>query len=344
MTRVILADATHRDAWERFVAVHPDAAPYHRWAWHTAIQLAYGFAPVPLMALRGGTAVGVLPLVRLGLPGRHDWLISLPYCDFAGPLAEDKAVGQRLEEHALDLARTQGMAGVEMRQEAPGAAATPKVLMRLSLPGKSNELLSNFPAKLRSQIKKPQREGLRAASGGEELLEPFYKVFTKNMRDLGSPTHSLGWFREVIRGYGDKARVTVVYLPDGAACAAGITLVEGTRAFVPWASSLREHNRHNGNMLLYWSMLAQAAEAGLREFEFGRSTPGQGTHQFKKQWGASELGLAWTRHQTAAQDERPVVAATGKQRLRPLAEACWRRLPLPLANWAGPRLRRYISL
>jgi Acetyltransferase (GNAT) domain len=253
-------------------------------------------------------------------------------------------VANKLEEHAVKLARTHGEAGAEIRRQAPGAAGTPKVLMRLPLSGGPDKLMDSFPAKLRSQIRKPTREGLTAASGGEELLESFFKVFTKNMRDLGSPTHSLNWFREVIGGYGDRARVTVVSLPDGAACAAGITLVEGQRAFVPWASSLREHNRKNGNMLLYWSMLSQAADAGLAEFEFGRSTPGQGTYQFKKQWGASELGLAWTRHATADRGEQPVMAASGKQRLRPLAEACWRRLPLFLANWAGPRLRRYISL
>jgi hypothetical protein len=31
-------------------------------------------------------------------------------------------------------------------------------------------------------------------------------------------------------------------------------------------------------------------------------------------------------------------------RLRPLIERIWQRFPLPVANWIGPKLRRYITL
>lgn len=344
MTRVILADGSHREEWDGYVSGHPEAAPYHRWAWLTAVERAYGFAPAPLLALRGECVAGVLPLVRLKQPGRPAWLISLPYCDFCGPLADDERAAQMLLEQAVETARGTGAAGVEIRRPAPGDSRTPKVIMRLELPQGSGRLLASFPAKLRSQVNKPRRDGLTAVRGGEELLDAFYHVFARNMRDLGSPTHSLGWFREVVRGYGDRAQVTVVSTREGLPGAAGLMLVEGGWAFVPWASSLREHNRQNPNMLLYWTMLAGAADAGLTGFDFGRSTPGQGTYNFKKQWGAREQGLAWTRRHAARGADRPGPAAAGGKSLRPLAEACWRRLPLGVANWAGPKLRRYISL
>jgi hypothetical protein len=61
MVQVLLADATHKEAWERFVAVHPDAAPYHRWAWFAAIERAYGFAPVPLVAMCGLVCLAGMP-------------------------------------------------------------------------------------------------------------------------------------------------------------------------------------------------------------------------------------------------------------------------------------------
>ena len=344
MMRVIQADCTRQDSWDRYAAGHGGAAPYHRWAWLEAVRLAYGLAPVALMALGGETVLGILPLVRLKPPGAKAWLISLPYCDFGGPLADDQAVSQKLVEEALAVARSQGAAGVEIRRTDQAGSGPAKVLMRLALPEGSRELLDSFPAKLRSQVKKPLRDGLRAQLGGEELLEPFYQVLSRNMRDLGSPTHSLGWFQAVARGYGDRARLTVVFTQDGRPAAAGLTLVEGRTVYVPWASSLREFNRQNPNMLLYWTMLARAADRGLAEFDFGRSTPGQGTYNFKRQWGARELPLAWTRQAVAADEPRPIQAQPGVAGLRPLAEACWRRLPLGLANLAGPRLRRYISL
>lgn len=343
MIHILHAHSTQSALWDSYVDGCADAGPYHRWAWLDAIHQAYGFRAVPLLALRSGKATGVLPLVLLGLPGRRGRLISLPYCDFGGPLADDDAAREKLLGHALELARAWGLDGVDVRRQSSRGVGTTKVLMRKLLPGGAKELFDSFPAKLRSQIRKPQREGLNTATGGEELLEDFYRVYARNMRDLGSPPHALGWFRAVLRGFAHRARVTVVSLQDGEPAAAGITMVQGATSFVPWASSLREHNPLSPNMLLYWTMLSQAAESGLKAFEFGRSTPGEGTHNFKKQWGAQQIGLAWQRFDPSTGVMRPL-SALGKARPRQLAEACWRYLPLGMANAAGPILRRYISL
>ncbi len=62
--------------------------------------------------------------------------------------------------------------------------------MLLRLPETSDELMAGFKAKLRSQVKKPIRDGLMSELGGLELLEDFYRIMAINMRDLGSPTHS----------------------------------------------------------------------------------------------------------------------------------------------------------
>ena len=39
--------------------------------------------------------------------------------------------------------------------------------------------------KVRNQMRKAEKEGLRAAIGGVELLDAFYGVLVRNMRDLG---------------------------------------------------------------------------------------------------------------------------------------------------------------
>jgi lipid II:glycine glycyltransferase (peptidoglycan interpeptide bridge formation enzyme) len=41
-------------------------------------------------------------------------------------------------------------------------------------------------------------------------------------------------------------------------------------------------------MLLYWTMIRDSIERGYKVFDFGRSTPNEGTYNFKKQWGAVE--------------------------------------------------------
>lgn len=342
--RIVCANAANREAWDAFVLGHPAAGPYHSFAWLEAVRGAYGFEQASLLARRDGQVVGVLPLVRMPMPGRRARLVSLPYCDYGGPLAEDEQTCARLLEHALDAAGQQGLGGVVVRRHGPGNPASGKVLMRLALPQGSEALLRSFPAKLRSQIRKPGRDGLVTVSGGEEMVGEFYAVVARNMRDLGSPAHSQAWFRAIARAYGTSGRVWITRLPGGSPAAAGMTLALGGLTCVPWASSLREHNRSNANMLLYWSMLSRAADDGQAVFDFGRSSPGGGTYRFKRQWGARESALDWAVYDPETGLVRKPSPVNGTGGLRRLAEAGWRRLPLPVANLAGPVLRRYISL
>jgi hypothetical protein len=92
-------------------------------------------------------------------------------------------------------------------------------------------------------------------------------------------------------------------------------------------------------MLLYWTMLEHATNQGLNRFDFGRSSPGGGTHLFKLQWGAESSPLSWeyvllTR--SSAPDQGPA-----NPRFSAAIEG-WKRLPLPVANRLGPWIVRHI--
>ena len=108
---------------------------------------------------------------------------------------------------------------------------------------------------------------------------------------------------------------------------------------VPWASSLREFNPLCANVLLYWRMLQFAAERGIRRFDFGRSTPGEGTYHFKKQWGAQPHELVW---EYWAQDSDSVPDLSPRNPKFALAIRAWQRLPLSIATALGPHIVRNI--
>ena len=80
-------------------------------------------------------------------------------------------------------------------------------------------------------------------------------------------------------------------------------------------------------------------ESGARRFDFGRSTPGSGTHRFKKQWGSSERPCFW--HYGLLKTGEPPVRNTASPRLK-LAVEAWKRLPLFVANRLGPLIVRRI--
>ncbi len=327
-------DLNSVSAWDELVNRF-SGGPYLYRAWQEACLKTYGQKPVFLLAFRGQEAAGGLVLSRFkGL--RSKSLVSLPFCDYGGPLAEDEEVKKSLVAKAERL--SQEIGPLEIRFPEPVSflpeGSTAKVRLLLPLPDDTETLWKSFKAKVRSQIRRPMKEGAQAICGGLELVPAFYRIYAQNMHFLGSPPHALSWFRNIVSAYKERARVVLVHL-EGKPLAGAILLLTPQVATVPWASSLRAYKRISPNMLLYWRLLSLAVEEGAKLFDFGRSTPGSGTYRFKKQWGAQEAPLFWYR--VPASEEKT-------SRLRPYVEKLWRRLPERVANYLGPKLRGRIAL
>jgi FemAB-related protein (PEP-CTERM system-associated) len=322
-------------------------------SWKIAVEAVYGLRPYYFMArwaARGNGApgsnkiVGVLPLFRLNnfLFGNH--LVSLPFCDYGGILADDEHIAQALLQKATDLARQLSNATVELRNVERVAsdgmvASSHKVRLALELDGDAEELWKSFDGKLRSQIRKPEKEGLTAKVGGMELLNDFYKVLAFNMRDLGSPVHSKALSKCVLEEFGESAKLQVIYkerIPVGA----GMIICFRDTVFIPWASTLRQFNRLSPNMMLYWNFLKYAVDHGFRKFDFGRSSPNEGTYKFKEQWGARATPLYW---QYSMNGHGVPPDPASREKYAPLV-SLWKKLPLPVANFIGPHIRKHISL
>ena len=107
---------------------------------------------------------------------------------------------------------------------------------------------------------------------------------------------------------------------------------------VPTASSLREYNPTNANMLMYRHLLERAVERGQMVFDFGRSTTNGNTYRFKKQWGAKPHPTVWQYRVNSGEvgDMRPDHPCYQR------AICIWRRLPLALTRFLGPRIVRGI--
>lgn len=348
--QVRLATYADRNKWDDYVLSHADGTAYHLFAWRQAVESAYAFNGIYLMAEEGDRLCGILPLVDFRIPFLGRALISLPYCDAGGLLAGDlpaqDALLRQVDSTAKDL-----RASVKIRSTRQlltcGVNHTDKVSMILDLPESAEQLFAGLKAKVRSQVKKPLRDGLTVRIGHSELLDKFYRVFAENMHDLGSPVHARNWVSSVVAAYAKHARIVVVYTPDRQPAAAGIILLHPARVSIPWASSLRRFNCMNPNMLLYWSCLEFAADNGYRQFDFGRSTPEEGTYRFKQQWGARPQPLYWYDLESAASVKKVESGRLTQGRSssrRQLAASLWQRLPQSGTDWLGPKVRKYISL
>jgi serine/alanine adding enzyme len=349
--RVAFAGESDRASWDAFVGERPEASHFHQFAWRDVIQGTYGHRSYYLLATRDERSVpaGVLPLFHLKSTIFGSTLVSLPFVDGGGILADDGEVSASLLDAAANLAKQIGAQSIELRSEndcavygkRAGMAKRPgKVRMLMVLPGSWSDLCKSFKSKLRSQIGRPLKEGCTARIGGLDLLEDFYSVFVTNMRDLGSPVHSKALMRQVLEAFPGHSRIFAVYHGTRAVAA---SLVIGFNGVLrnPWASSDRRYAAMSPNMLLYARMLEYACDNGYRTFDFGRSTQGEGTYRFKEQWGARPAPLHW--YVLFVDGAAPRSEQSPAARFE-LAARVWSKLPVAVTRFLGPRIRKHISL
>ncbi|MFO8055597.1 MAG: GNAT family N-acetyltransferase [Bacteroidales bacterium] len=363
---VRLAERQDEDNWNNYLDMFEDSVAYHLFAWKQAIEDAYGFECPYFLADKNGRICGVFPTVHIHPPLGKGKLVSLPYCDVGGILADSPEIAEVLFNYACQYAGKFKIPTIEIRKTPaifkpdslngdkiyskdpdPEGSGSEKVRMLLNLPENSESLMASFKSKLRSQVNKPAREGLTSKIGGAELLDEFYSVFAENMRALGSPVHSIKWLGSIFQHFGEKAKCGMIYMPDKTPAAGGIILCHKNIVSIPWASSVPRLNRFNPNMLLYWCFLEFASDNGYQYFDFGRSTPNEGTYRFKAQWGAKPQPLHWEKWKIGENGAYSAVFAPtsgSNDRKRVLAENVIKKIPLPLSTFVGSRFRKYISL
>ena len=358
---------------------HPQGTLYHLSGWKNIISKTYSHKTHYLIAVQSTSwppsfptsqphsliasqlkVIGILPLVHLKHFFFGNNLISIPFFDMGGILANNDKIEKALLSEAMQLGQRLKVQSIELRHIQPISwfnevnptnpqpatrnwafqTCSHKVRMLLDLLNSSEKLMKSFKSKLRSQIRKPVKEGLKSRIGGLELLDDFYDVFSKNMRDLGSPVHSKQLMKNVLEEFLGKAKIVIIYKENNPiAC----SLMVGFKNTLenPWASALRKYSRHSPNMLLYWAMIEYACDNGYSYFDFGRSTPGEGTYNFKKQWGAKPETLDWhyiSLNGNVFTEETPENSRFAR------AIEYWKKLPVQITRIVGPMLRKHIGL
>lgn len=349
---MIIRFANHSDhlKWDTYIENHPIGLPYHRYAWKQTVEYAYGYKGYYLIAEDHSQIKGVLPLVLLKHFGFNKQMVALPYCDCGEVLADNEKIAKELVSAALLLIKRHNGKFLEIRSQNSCQKIfecfnhyekqIQKVRMVLPLPDDSDKLWKGLKSKVRSQIRKTTKSDLQFRWGSLDDLDIYYSIFSTNMRDLGSPVHSKKWFYAILRYYKDHSRMGLIYY-KGRPIAIGIMLLSKHIACVPWASSFRSMNRLQPNMLLYWNFLKFSADNGFAYFDFGRSTPDEGTYRFKRQWNPHTVPLYWYIMGNNIEDRG---SCKGFFKNRKLMENIWTKLPLKVANRIGPLVRKHISL
>jgi FemAB-related protein (PEP-CTERM system-associated) len=331
---------SNRGPWDAFAEAAIDGRIEHLWTWGDVAERAYGHHAVRLAAVRGDRLVGMLPLVlmRSHLFGRA--LVSMPFADYGGLCTgEENAADLALVSAAVAMAQRE-RAVLDLRHASNRAIGLPvsheKATVVLDLGEDEEELWKSLPAERRRQVRKGISQGLTTSVHGPEALPDFYRVQAENMRNHGSPVHSRRFFKELMAGLGERARILTVEL-EGTVLGAAVLLFFRDTLTVGWAAAFRAARSMSANQVLYWDAMRLAISSGYRVLDFGRSTPGTGPFEFKREWGARPVPLPWNYFPETAGPP-----GTELQRFS-WGVRMWRKLPVGVANLIGSRLRGGIS-
>jgi FemAB-related protein (PEP-CTERM system-associated) len=314
-------------------------------AWLTILQGSLRHTPYCLEAVEQGRTRGLLALchVQSLLFGR--FLVSLPYVNYGGALADDDRIAGLLIDRAVRLAQDLRVRYLELRHEfnfphpSLSGRQCDKLNMRRALPATADELWNRLNSSVRNQVRKGRKNGLTVHWGSQELLGEFYDIFSQNMRDLGTPVYGRRLFQMTLEQFGQRAELCVVRA-EGKALSSALLLHGWGVTEVPSASSLRQFNHTNANMLMYWHLLERAVERQQSAFDFGRCSADSSTHRFKKQWGVEPTPAEWQYYPSEGNGHVGTVRASNPRYQRLIG--WWKRLPVSVTRVLGPLVVRGI--
>jgi len=206
------------------------------------------------------------------------------------------------------------------------------VTMRLDIKEKTfDELMqSSIISKCRNQIRKSKKSDLYVEIGHDaNLIDDFYKLFSKTMHGYGTPAFSKSFF-ELLYEYLD-VHFVVVY-KDSKPIASLVMIYDESLVWIPWAASDKDYRQFCPNHFLYMHAIMKSVEDGKETFDFGRSAYGGHTYKFKLQWGAKPIGI-----KIISSNESDIYLKYK------FVSSIWKRIPNTIVNIIGPKLIKYLE-
>ncbi len=327
---------------ESFVAGRKESEFFHRPQWSRAVERGCGQKSHLLLAEDGsGAIIGCLPLteIRSFLFGHA--LVSTGFGTGGGILASDEAAVAALADSAWALAGSLGCGSAELRGGAlpEGWPRREGVHAAFStgLSADPEAMLAAMPKRQRYEVRRALACGMEVSAGNDPRhLGAFYRVYAECVRNLGTPVFPAALFEAMAGEFGEDCDVLVVW-KEGRPVAANFNLYHAGTGQCHWGGGTEEARHNRANDLMMYAYLRHLAERGCTRADFGRSKLGSGAYERKKLWHLDERPLVYAVRTAVGAAPRDVSPASARYRLQ---VELWKKLPLPLANFAGPYIAR----
>jgi FemAB-related protein (PEP-CTERM system-associated) len=342
-----------KTAWDQYVSGHPDATIFHSISWKTVIESSFGHKsqyllatedknPQPDNSRKSPRIVGILPLIRMKSFFFGNYLSSLPFAEIGGVLADDEKTAEFLLEHAIGLSERDGYDYLELRNRKAVSTLPSKRLyynFRREILPSTDQNLKLIPRKARRMIRQGGKFGLYSAFGNQ-FLNDFYGILSKNFHRLGTPIFPLKLFKNFLEIFNDCVKILVVKNKEEIPIAGVFTFFFKDQVLPYYAGSLFEYRKLAPNDFMYWELMRYGCENGYKIFDFGRSKEDTGSFHFKRHWGFEPQPLAYQYHLIRLKQLPDLSPSNPKYRKK---IDLWQKMPLTVTKLVGPHISRYFG-
>jgi serine/alanine adding enzyme len=328
-----------KDVWQSYVEKHPHGLMYHLPQWQEVLADSFHHKPFYLFAKdEGGKLCGLLPLFQIKSMLTGNRLVSLPYSQVCGPIADSEDILNMLVHKATELCHDLGCRYLELRMDEPKNIDLPvndyfsTYILELSEP---QAVWSKLDQKsVRWAINKARKENLIKVRPGStaEDLKYFFRLNLNTKRRLGVPGHPYNFLKNISS---KMEKFTKIYLAEfeDQPVAGIITFSFNDRVDYAYAASNDQYLKYHGNNLLVWQAIEDSCRQGYHHFDFGKTaSDNEGLARFKKHWGTEPKKLYYYYHPGIPQ----IMTANRAGLKYKIITGVWKRTPLFFTQLISP--------
>jgi FemAB-related protein (PEP-CTERM system-associated) len=325
-------------AWDKYVFDSENSTFYHQIGWKNVVEKTFGYKPCYLIALRENGIAGILPLflIESKIFGRK--LVSLPFSPYGGICSDNEAIQKALIEEARKIVNEKDLDYLEIKgfinYNRGFAINDAYVTYIIDLEKNTQKVWERIKRDRRRNVDNAKKYGL--VVNWDASLNEFYNIHQCTMHDLGTPTHSIRFFKNCLNEFPNNIKVLTVKYNDLLVGCQLLFFYRDTIIAV-WGSSFDKYKYSNPDQLTIWEVLKYGCEKGYKYFDFGRSLRATTAYNYKDRWGGYPKQLYY-QYYLKNTTKIPDISQINPN--REMFANVWKLLPLQVTNRFGPILRK----
>ncbi|MFB0546503.1 MAG: GNAT family N-acetyltransferase [Anaerolineae bacterium] len=326
--------------WDKYVYDSPQATIFHLAGWKDVMEDTFGLRSHYLFAREGNQILGVLPLLYVKSRLSSHFFTSMP----SAICARNDETARALVERAKELVKASGAKYLILRDSyrkwnLPDLVTNENhCTLVVKLCDDPEQIWRRLDRRVRQHTRKANRAGLEVVIG-PDYLEALYPAYSRAMRDLGTPTLGLAFFRNMMRQF-PAHFTTVVVRHDREALGGAFAAFFRDTIYNTWGGMLRQSFSLRSSHIWYWETLKYGCENGFQWIDLGRSQLDSGTYTFKKLWLSEPRPLYQQCYLNSVSQPPPVGSTRADDVQYRAFVRVWRHLPLSMTEFLGPCLRK----